>query len=280
MRKKYEIVRKAALNPTTGDISVYAPRIAAKAKAGQFIILRVTEDGERIPLTVAGCADDCVRVIYQKVGRTTLELDELQEGDCLHDFVGPLGTPTEIEGVRRAVVVGGGLGCAITMPIAKALKEAGAEVDLIIGFRTKDLIILQDEMKAACTRLHICTDDGSYGYSGFGTGKLQELLDADPAYDRAYAVGPLPMMKAVTKTCSAHGVKTIVSMNPIMIDGTGMCGGCRVTVGGETKFACVDGPDFDGELVDFDEAMARNSTYRAFEAEQREAHVCRMGGMQ
>ena len=277
MPKKFEIVRKKSLSPDTTLISVYAPLIAEKAKAGQFIILRVNENGERIPLTVSSCADDNVTVIFQKIGATTMELDTLNEGDCLQDFVGPLGVPTEIGGCKKAVVVGGGLGCAIALPVAKALHDSGVEVDLIAGFKTKDIIILKEEMEAACTRLHICTDDGSYGYAGFVTGKLEELIK-DGGYDRAYAIGPLVMMKFACKITEKYDLPTIVSMNPIMIDGTGMCGCCRVTVGGEVKFACVDGPDFDGHKVDFDETIARAATYREFENMRKEEHICRLRG--
>ena len=277
MPKKFEIVRKKSLSPDTTMISVFAPLIAKKAKAGQFIILRVNESGERIPLTVSSCTDEAVTVIFQKIGATTMELDTLNEGDCLQDFVGPLGVPTEIDGCRKVVVVGGGLGCAIALPVAKALYDNGVEVDLIAGFKTKDIIILKEEMEAACTRLHLCTDDGSYGYAGFVTGKLEELIK-EGGYDRAYAIGPLVMMKFACKITEKYDLPTIVSMNPIMIDGTGMCGCCRVTVGGEVKFACVDGPDFDGHLVDFDETIARAATYREFEAKRKEEHICRLRG--
>ncbi len=277
MPKKYEIVRKKSLSPDTTLISVYAPLIAKKAKAGQFIILRVNEAGERIPLTVSSCTDDAVTVIFQKIGATTMELDQLGEGDCLCDFVGPLGVPTDIEGCKKVVVVGGGLGCAIALPVAKALHDNGVEVDLIAGFKTKDIIILKEEMEAACTRLHLCTDDGSYGYAGFVTGKLEELIK-DGGYDRAYAIGPLVMMKFACRITEKYDLPTVVSMNPIMIDGTGMCGCCRVTVGGEVKFACVDGPDFDGHKVDFDETIARAATYREFEAKRKEEHICRLRG--
>ena len=277
MPKKFEIVRKKSLSPDTTMISVFAPLIAKKAKAGQFIILRVNESGERIPLTVSSCTDEAVTVIFQKIGATTMELDTLNEGDCLQDFVGPLGVPTEIDGCRKVVVVGGGLGCAIALPVAKALYDNGVEVDLIAGFKTKDIIILKEEMEAACTRLHLCTDDGSYGYAGFVTGKLEELIK-EGGYDRAYAIGPLVMMKFACRITEKYDLPTIVSMNPIMIDGTGMCGCCRVTVGGEVKFACVDGPDFDGHLVDFDETIARAATYREFEAKRKEEHICRLRG--
>jgi ferredoxin--NADP+ reductase len=278
MYKDYEITVKKELTPEINLISVYAPMIAKKAKAGQFIILRVDEMGERIPLTISSCTEDCVTVIYQKIGATTMKLAELNEGDCLQDFVGPLGTPTEIDDSKKVVVLGGGLGCAIALPIAKAFHEAGAEVDLIGGFKTKDIVILEDEMKNACSNLYICTDDGSYGFNGFVTGKLEELVKDGKKYDKAIAIGPLMMMKFACLLTKKYDIPTIVSMNPIMIDGTGMCGGCRITVGGETKFACVDGPDFDGHQVDFDEAIARGATYREFEAKEKE-HFCRMRGM-
>ncbi len=279
MPEKYEIVEKKVLTSDISSISVYAPPIAKKAKAGQFIILRAFDDSERIPLTVSSVKGDLVTVVYQKVGDSTMTLDELSEGRCLHDFVGPLGVPTPVEGVRRAAVVGGGLGCAIALPVSKALKEAGAGVDLIGGFRTKDIVILEEEMRAACDNLYICTDDGSYGFNGFTTGKLEELLKSGEKYDRVYAIGPLVMMKFVCRLTKQYDVPTIVSMNPIMIDGTGMCGCCRVTVDGEVKFACVDGPDFDGHKIDFDETIARASTYKEFEQRRRAEHKCRLEGM-
>ena len=276
--KQYEIVKKKVLTPEISQISVYAPLIAAKAKAGQFIILRVDGEGERIPLTISSAENDLITVIYQKVGATTLALDQLNEGDCLHDFVGPLGEPTHVDGYGRVAVLGGGLGCAIALPVAKALHEAGNQVDLIGGFKTKDIVILEEEMSKACTDLYICTDDGSYGYSGFVTGKLEELINSGVKYDHVFAIGPLMMMKFACKLTEKFNIPTTVSMNPIMIDGTGMCGGCRLTVGGEVKFACVDGPDFDGHQVDFDEVIARNATYREFEAERKRDHLCRLGG--
>ena len=275
--KKYEIVKKKTLTPEISQISVYAPLIAKKAKAGQFIILRVDEDGERIPLTISSGENDLVTVIYQKIGGTTMALDELNEGDCLHDFVGPLGRPTEVEGYGRVAVLGGGLGCAIALPVARALHEAGNQVDLIGGFKTKDIVILEEEMGKACTDLHICTDDGTYGYHGFVTGKLEELIQSGVKFDHVFAIGPLLMMKFACKLTEKYDIPTTVSMNPIMVDGTGMCGGCRLTVGGEVKFACVDGPDFDGHLVDFDEVIARNATYKEFEQRARDKH-CRLGG--
>ena len=276
--KKYEIVDKRVLTPEISQISVYAPLVAAKAKAGQFIILRVDEAGERIPLTISKAEDGLVTVIYQKIGGTTLALDGLSQGDCLHDFVGPLGKPTEVEDLGRVAVLGGGLGCAIALPVARALHQAGNRVDLIGGFKTKDIVILEEEMGQACTDLYICTDDGSYGYHGFVTGKLEELIDSGVKYDHVFAIGPLLMMKFACKLTEKHNIPTTVSMNPIMIDGTGMCGCCRLNVGGEVKFACVDGPDFDGHQVDFDEVIARNNTYKDFEARSREKHLCRLGG--
>ena len=264
--KQYEIAKKKVLTPEISQISVYAPLIAAKAKAGQFIILRVDGEGERIPLTISSAADDLVTVIYQKVGATTLALDQLNEGDCLHDFVGPLGEPTHVEGYGRVAVLGGGLGCAIALPVAKALHEAGNQVDLIGGFKTKDIVILEEEMGKACTDLHICTDDGTYGYHGFVTGKLEELINSGVKFDHVFAIGPLMMMKFACKLTEKYNIPTVVSMNPIMIDGTGMCGGCRLTVGGETKFACVDGPEFDAHQIDWVEAMERLGQYKEREA--------------
>ena len=253
--KKYEIVSKKVLTPEITQISVYAPLIAAKAKAGQFIILRVDAEGERIPLTISSAENELVTVIFQKIGATTQALDELNQGDCLHDFVGPLGRPTEVEGYGRVAVLGGGLGCAIALPVARALHEAGNQVDLIGGFKTKDIVILEEEMKNASTDLHICTDDGSYGYNGFVTGKLEELIQSGVKFDHVFAIGPLMMMKFACKLTEKYDIPTTVSMNPIMIDGTGMCGGCRLTVGGEVKFACVDGPDFDGHQVYFEDVI-------------------------
>ena len=275
---KYQIAQKKPLTPEITQISVYAPLVAAKAKAGQFIILRVSEEGERIPLTISNAENDLVTVIYQKIGGTTLALDELNEGDCLHDFVGPLGVPTEVEDLGRVAVLGGGLGCAIALPVARALHQAGNQVDLIGGFKTKDIVILEEEMSKACTDLHICTDDGTYGYHGFVTGKLEELIAGGVKFDHVFAIGPLMMRKFACKLTEKYNIPTTVSMNPIMIDGTGMCGCCRLTVGGEVKFACVDGPDFDGHKVDFDEVIARNATYKEFEAKAKEKHLCRLGG--
>ncbi len=272
----FPIVKKRVLNPAVTLMEIKAPLVARKALPGQFIIFRIDEEGERIPLTIAGYDRErgTVTIIFQKVGYTTEKLDTLEEGDALLDFVGPLGEPSHTEGVKRAAVIGGGLGVAIAYPQAKALHEAGCEVDLIVGFRNEDLIILKDELTAACTELTVMTDDGSNGRKGFVTQALAAKLETEK-YDEVIAIGPLPMMKAVCDLTQPYGVKTIVSMNPIMIDGTGMCGGCRVTVGGETKFACVDGPDFDGHLIDWDEAIARSRMFRPEEAKAREKHVCR-----
>jgi len=274
----YKILEKEILKPQVERMVIDAPMIAHKAKAGQFIILRVHELGERIPLTIAGSDAQAgtVEIIYQVVGLTTKLLSELNAGDHLHDFVGPLGKPSEFEGMSKVAVVGGGLGCAIAYPQAKALFALGAHVDIIAGFRSRDLVILEKEM-AACGQLYMMTDDGTYGERGFVTKKLQERIEAGAGYDTVIAIGPLIMMKFVCKLTEKHGIKTTVSMNPIMIDGTGMCGGCRLTVDGKTKFACVDGPDFDGHLVDFDEAMARNAFYQDFEGRAREK-ACRLYG--
>ena len=277
----YKITEKVALNPTVTKMVIEAPLIAKKAKPGQFIIVRPFEDSERIPLTVAGYDREkgTVDIIFQIVGGTTMELNSLNAGDCVHDFVGPLGRATETEGLKKVCVVGGGVGCAIALPSAKAFKEAGAEVTVIVGFRSKDIVILEDEFKAVADRLILMTDDGTYGRHGLVTQPLQELLEAGETFDEVLAIGPVPMMKFVCRTTQPFGVHTMVSLNPIMVDGTGMCGGCRVTVGGETKFACVDGPEFDGHLVDFAELTSRNGTYRDREAEVKENHVCRIESM-
>ncbi len=277
----YKIVRKKELNAAVTLMEIEAPFVAKKAQAGQFIIFRIDEMGERVPLTIAGYDREkgTVTIIFQKVGFSTIALGNLNEGDYIRDFVGPLGKPTHTEGVKRVCVVGGGVGCAIALPSAAAFKEAGAEVDVIVGFRNKDIVILEEEFKACSDNLYLMTDDGSYGEHGFVTVKLQQLLEAGNQYDAVLAIGPIPMMKFVCKTTEPFGVKTMVSLNPIMIDGTGMCGGCRVTVGGETKFACVDGPEFDGHKVDFAELMSRNGTYRDREAEVSETHTCRMDAM-
>ncbi len=263
----FTILRKEALNPTVTLMEIEAPFVARKAEAGQFIILRVDEAGERIPLTVAGFDREAgwVRVIYQIVGATTKKLDAKNVGDSLTDFVGPLGCPTKTDGLKKVCIVGGGVGCAIALPVAQKLKAQGCEVHAIIGFRSADLVILEQEFAATCDRLTLMTDDGSRGRQGVVTVPLKEAIEAGEQYDEVIAIGPLVMMKFVVATTKPYGVKTTVSMNPIMIDGTGMCGGCRLTVGGETKFACVDGPDFDGFAVDFDEAMQRGNMYGAFE---------------
>ena len=277
----YKIVRKKELNSAVTLLEIEAPFIAKKAHAGQFIIFRIDDKGERVPLTIAGYDREkgTVTIIFQKVGFSTIALGALNEGDYIQDFVGPLGKPTHTEGVKRVCVVGGGVGCAIALPSAAAFKEAGAEVDVVVGFRNKDIVILEDEFKAVSDNMYLMTDDGSYGEQGFVTVKLQQLLESGRNYDAVLAIGPIPMMKFVCKTTEPFGVKTMVSLNPIMIDGTGMCGGCRVTVGGETKFACVDGPEFDGHKVDFAELMSRNVTYRDRETEVKETHTCRMDAM-
>ena len=269
----FKIVKRRELNPTVTELAIEAPLIAKKAKAGQFIIVRAGEDSARIPLPIAGTDPEAgtVTIIFQVVGGGTLELNALAEGECVHDFVGPLGKATEIEGLKNVCVVGGGVGCAIALPVARALHEQGTKVTGIIGFRNKDLVILEDEFRACCDELILVTDDGSYGTKGLVTMPLEEKINAGADFDEVIAIGPLVMMKFVVKTTKPHNVKTVVSMNPIMVDGTGMCGGCRLTVGGKTMFACVDGPDFDGFEVDFDEAMKRGSMYRQAEAEDREA---------
>lgn len=263
----YKIIEKQRLNPTVTRMSVYAPRIAKKAKAGMFVILRVDECGERIPLTIADYDENSgsVTIIYQIVGATTRKLDRLEVGDGICDFVGPLGNPTALDGLKKVAVVGGGVGCAIALPIAKELHNRGAYVHSITGFRNKDLVILQNEFKAVSNELVLMTDDGSAGEKGVVTAALEKSIVAGNVYDRVIAIGPLVMMKFVCKLTKKYNISTIVSMNPIMIDGTGMCGGCRLTVGGEMKFACVDGPDFDGHQVDFDEALGRSRMYADFE---------------
>ena len=263
----YKIVKKQPLNPTVTRMEIEAPLIAKKAKPGQFIILRVDENGERIPLTVAGYNREkgTVTIIFQIVGATTEKLNHLNEGECLHDFVGPLGVPTHVDGLKKVCVIGGGVGCAIALPIAEELHAMGAEVTSIIGFRNQDLVILEDEFKACSDHLTLMTDDGSYGEKGNVTAPLKTLLENGERFDEVIAIGPLIMMKFVCLTTKEYDQQTVVSMNPIMVDGTGMCGGCRLTVGGKTKFACVDGPDFDGHEVDFDEAMSRSRSYTSFE---------------
>lgn len=268
----FKIVNKEVLNPTVTRMDIDAPLIAKKAEPGQFIILRVDEDGERIPLTIADYDRDkgTVAIIFQVVGATTEKLNQLKEGDSLLDFVGPLGTATDTNGLKKVAVVGGGVGCAIAYPVAKKLHSQGCEVHTIAGFRNKDLVILEDEFKQASSKLILMTDDGSHGEKGFVTDALKTLLENGERYDQVIAIGPIVMMKFVSQLTKEYDIKTTVSMNPVMIDGTGMCGGCRLTVGGKTKFACVDGPDFDGHQVDFDEAIARSSTYKAFEVQAHE----------
>ena len=269
----YKIVEKTSLNPTVSRMVIEAPLVARKAEPGQFIIIRPTENSERIPLTVAGYDREAgtVTIIYQIVGATTMELDSLKEGEFVHDFVGPLGVASEVEGLKKVCVVGGGVGCAIAFPVAKKLHELGCEVHSVVGFRNKDLVILEDEFREVSDKLCLMTDDGSYGTKGLVTNALEQLINEGNQYDEVIAIGPLIMMKFVVGVTKKDDVKTVVSMNPIMIDGTGMCGGCRLTVGGKTKFACVDGPDFDGFEVDFDEAMKRSTMYKDFETHQREA---------
>ena len=273
----YKILTKKILNPTVTLMEVDAPMIAKKAEPGQFIILRVDAEGERIPLTIADFDREkgTITIIFQIVGATTEKLNHLEEGEFIHDFVGPLGVPSHTDGLKKVAVVGGGVGCAIAYPIAKKLHKLGAEVHSIVGFRNKDLVILEDEFKAASDVMKLMTDDGSYGEKGLVTNALEQLIKDGNQYDEVIAIGPLIMMKFVCKLTKEYNIKTVVSMNPIMIDGTGMCGGCRLTVGGETKFACVDGPDFDGHLVDFDEAMERGAMYKEFEGRKRE-EVCNL----
>ena len=269
----FTIIKRRELNPTVTELWIKAPLIAKKAKAGQFIIVRAKEDSERIPLTIAGFDREAgtVSIIFQVVGAGTMQLNSLKEGEAVHDFVGPLGKATEIEGLKNVCVVGGGVGCAIALPIAQALHAQGTKVTGIVGFRNKDLVILEDEFRACCDEFIIMTDDGSYGDKGVVTAPLEQKIVDGANFDEVITIGPLIMMKFVVKTTKPYNVKTVVSMNPIMVDGTGMCGGCRLTVGGKTKFACVDGPDFDGFEVDFDEAMHRGTMYRDFEAHAREA---------
>ena len=269
----FTIIKRRELNPTVTELWIKAPLIAKKAKAGQFIIVRAKENSERIPLTIAGFDREAgtVSIIFQVVGAGTMQLNSLKEGEAVHDFVGPLGKATEIEGLKNVCVVGGGVGCAIALPIAQALHAQGTKVTGIVGLRNKDLVILEDEFRACCDEFIIMTDDGSYGDKGVVTAPLEQKIVDGANFDEVITIGPLIMMKFVVKTTKPHNVKTVVSMNPIMVDGTGMCGGCRLTVGGQTKFACVDGPDFDGFEVDFDEAMHRGTMYKPFEAHAREA---------
>ncbi|MCI6639698.1 MAG: sulfide/dihydroorotate dehydrogenase-like FAD/NAD-binding protein [Pygmaiobacter massiliensis] len=273
------IVEKRELNPTTTLLKLSAPEIAAKALPGQFVIVRTGQLGERIPLTISDYnrTAGTVTIIFQKVGATTMLLGSLKEGESVTDLAGPLGMPTELDGYRKVAVVGGGVGCAIAYPQAKFLHTNGAQVDLIAGFRSKEIVILEEEMRAASTRFFLATDDGSYGEKGFVTDILAKQIEAGANYDAVIAIGPVPMMRAVANVTRPYQIKTIVSLNPIMIDGTGMCGGCRVTVGGKVKFACVDGPDFDGHQVDFDQLMRRNSAFKAQETEKKD-HVCHLFG--
>ena len=273
----YRIVKKEALKPTVTLYEIEAPMVAKKAEPGQFIILRVNENGERIPITIHDFDREkgTVTIIVQTIGATTEKLRHKAEGEYIQDFVGPLGRPTETEGKKKVCVVGGGVGCAIAYPVLKKFHDCGAEVHAVVGFKNKDLVILEDKFRAASSVLKLMTDDGSYGEKGLVTDALKELIDAGNQYDEIFAIGPAIMMKFVSKTTEPYGIPTTVSLSPIMVDGTGMCGGCRLTVGGETKFACVDGPDFDGHLVDFDEAMARGAMYRDFEQHARE-EACRL----
>ncbi len=268
----YKILEKKALNPTVTLMRIDAPRVAKKAEPGQFVILRVSDSGERIPLTIADFDRESgsVTIIFQIVGATTMELNQKCEGEYIEDFVGPLGTPSHTEGIKKVCVVGGGVGCAIAYPIAKKLHTKGAEVHSVIGFRNSELVILENEFDAVSDKLKIMTDDGSYGEKGLVTDALRKLIEDGNKYDEVIVIGPLIMMKFVCLLTKEHNIKTVVSMNPIMIDGTGMCGGCRLMVDGKTKFACVDGPDFDGHKVDFDEAIKRSAVYREFETEKRE----------
>ncbi len=278
----YPILSKKQLNPTVTQMEIEAPLVARKAEPGQFIILRVDQEGERIPLTIVGYDREkgSVKIIFQIVGASTEALNHLNEGDALADFVGPLGRKTETEGLKKVAIVGGGVGCAIALPVAQKLSELGCEVHSIVGFRNKDLVILEEEFRAASKKYVLMSDDGSAGTKGLVTDALKQLIESGESYDRVIAIGPLIMMKFVCLLTKQYGIHTVVSMNPIMIDGTGMCGGCRLTVGGKTKFACVDGPEFDGHLVDFDEAMARGSMYKEFERKEHETtcNLFQMGG--
>lgn len=267
----YKILAREELNKTVTKLVIDAPRVAKKAQAGQFIILRTDSEGERIPLTIADYdrENGTVTIIFQVVGATTEKLNHMRVGDTLSDFVGPLGRATETDGLKKVAVVGGGVGCAIAYPVAKKLYEQGAQVHVIAGFRSSELVILEDEFKASSSKLVLMTDDGSAGKKGLVTDALRELIESGESYDEVITIGPLPMMKFVSLLTKEYGIKTIASMNPIMIDGTGMCGGCRLSVGGKTVFACVDGPEFDAHEIDFDEAMSRSSVYGEFE---RHAH--------
>ena len=275
----YKIVRKKALNPTVTLMDIEAPAVAKKAEPGQFIILRIDEYGERVPFTIADFDREkgTVTIIVQIVGKTTKDLAQVEEGEELLDFAGPLGMPTPLEGIKKVAVIGGGLGTAIAYPQAKKLHSLGADVTVITGFRSKDLIILEDELKVVSNKLIVATDDGSNGNQGFVTDMLQKEIEAGEKFDEVIAIGPLVMMKFVCKLTEKYDIPTTVSMNPVMIDGTGMCGGCRVTVGGETKFACVDGPDFDGHKIDWDSAMKRGAMFKEYEAKSCAEGHCRIG---
>lgn len=272
----YKILKKESLNSSVTRMVIEAPFVAKKAQPGQFIILRVDKDGERVPFTIADYdrENETVTIIFQVVGAETSLLNLKNEGDYIEDFVGPLGNPTKTDGYKKVAVIGGGVGSAIAYPVAKNFHQQGTVVHTVVGFRNKELVILADEFKAVSDKYVLVSDDGSTGKKGFVTDALKELIDSGEAYDLVIAIGPIPMMKFVSKLTKEYGIKTIVSMNPIMIDGTGMCGGCRLTVGGETKFACVDGPEFDGHLVDFDEAMERGAMYKKFERSEE----CRLFG--
>jgi len=273
----YRIRKKESLNPTVTRMVVEAPLAARRAQPGQFVILRVDEDGERIPLTIAGYdrKEGTVTIIFQLVGASTMALDRLEEGDFIQDLVGPLGTPSHTEGLNKVAVIGGGVGCAIALPVAQKLHDQGAAVHSVIGFRSRELLILEDEFRACSDRLLVMTDDGSAGEKGLVTDALERLIQEGERYDEVIAIGPLVMMKFVCRLTKEYHIPTVVSMNPLMVDGTGMCGGCRLTVGGKVRFACVDGPDFDGHQVDFDEAIARSGPYREQEGRAREA-ACRL----
>lgn len=273
----FKILKREELNPTVTRLEIEAPRVAAKALPGQFVILRVDEKGERIPLTVADYDREkgTVSIIFQIVGGTTEKLNHKKEGEFIEDFVGPLGRPSELDGLKKVAVVGGGVGCAIAYPVAKKLAENGTEVHSVVGFRNKELVILEKEFSSCSAKYVIMTDDGSYGEKGLVTDALEKLIKSGENYDEVIAIGPLVMMKFVSRLTEKYGIKTVVSMNPVMVDGTGMCGGCRITVGGETKFACVDGPEFDGHKVDFDEAIKSSAKFRSDEIGHREK-VCNL----
>ena len=275
-----KIITKKLLAPSIKLIEIESPLMARKARSGQFVMLRIHEDGERIPLTISDYDREkgTITIIFQEIGKTTKMLGQLQEGDCILDFAGPLGKPTEIDNLKRVVVIGGGLGTALIFSQVKEMHQNGTKVDVIIGARNAELVILEEELKPYCENIYIATDDGSKGQKGFVTDVLKKLIEDGNKYDRAVAVGPLIMMKVVSNLTKKFGLPTVVSMNPIMIDGTGMCGGCRLTVDGKTKFACVDGPEFDGHLVDFGEAMRRQTMYKSEEKTATEQHACRLGG--